>query len=283
MKLNCTIYIFFIFIHCSCFKKEKPEEISQRNYITAIPKEDSSFSLTQRLLPINKMVLIDKGRYNPLYGKKGNQVIVESFLMDVYPVTNQEYLEFVKSNSKWKKSAVKEIFADGNYLNSWNGDTILGISKNSPVTNISWFAAKAYCECLNKRLPFVDEWEYVAMADESVKDARNKKSFNQYLLNWYEKPNTFKNEIGNAYKNYWGVYDVHGLIWEWTADFNSILMSGENRSGVTENKSLFCGSGSLSTTDLMNYAAFMRYAFRGSLKANYTIQNLGFRCAKSLK
>ena len=30
----------------------------------------------------------------------------------------------------------------------------------------------------------------------------------------------------------------------------------------------------------MNYAAFMRYAFRGSLKANYSTRNLGFRCAK---
>ena len=32
----------------------------------------------------------------------------------------------------------------------------------------------------------------------------------------------------------------------------------------------------------MNYAAFMRYAFRGSIKANYTTKNLGFRCAKNI-
>ena len=47
-------------------------------------------------------------------------------------------------------------------------------------------------------------------------------------------------------------------------------------------KDLFCGSGSVNATDLMNYAAFMRYAFRGSIKANYTTKNLGFRCAKNI-
>ena len=60
-------------------------------------------------------------------------------------------------------------------------------------------------------------------------------------------------------------------------------MSSENRSGSTVDKSLFCGSGSLTANDLMNYAAFMRYAFRGSIKANYAVQNLGFRCAKDIK
>ena len=62
--------------------------------------------------------------------------------------------------------------------------------------------------------------------------------------------------------------------------FNSILLTGESRSDVTTDKNLFCGSGSLNASDLMNYAAFIRYAFRGSVKANYAVKNLGFRCVK---
>ena len=70
------------------------------------------------------------------------------------------------------------------------------------------------------------------------------------------------------------------MVWEWTYDFNSVLISGESRKDVDDDSNLFCGSAAVGTTDLMNYAAFMRYAIRGSLNANYTMKNLGFRCVK---
>ena len=86
--------------------------------------------------------------------------------MDVYPVTNAEFLEFVKKNPKWKRSQVKKLFADETYLKDWIDDETPGANQlpKSPVTNVSWFAAKNYCECEGKRLPTVDEWEYVGMS-----------------------------------------------------------------------------------------------------------------------
>ena len=121
------------------------------------------------------------------------------------------------------------------------------------------------------------------MADEKSKDARTREEFNKYILGWYEKNNTYTNSVGKTFKNYYGIYDMHGLVWEWTFDFNSIFLSGESRKDKDTDKELFCGSGSVNATDLMNYAAFMRYAFRGSVKANYTTKNLGFRCAKNIE
>ena len=41
-----------------------------------------------------------------------------------------------------------------------------------------------------------------------------------------------------------------------------------------------CGATTLSGSDLRNYATYMRYGMRSSLKGNYTGHNLGFRCAK---
>lgn len=230
-----------------------------------------------------KMATINGGTFVPLYGATSkNPVSVISFSMDVYPVTNAQYLSFVKKYPTYSRSKIKGLFADKSYLNQWESDFKFGKNNldNAPVTNVSWFAAKKYCECQGKRLPTMDEWEYVAMADEKLIDARAKEEFNKYIMSWYEKPKTYLNPIGRTFKNYWGVYDMHGLVWEWTADFNSIFLSGESRKDKATDKNLFCGSGSVNATDLMNYAAFMRYAFRGSLKANYTTKNLGFRCAK---
>ncbi|WP_264536918.1 formylglycine-generating enzyme family protein [Flavobacterium sp. N1736] len=231
----------------------------------------------------SKMVPIKEGSFVPLYGTASkNPVIVKSFFIDVYPVTNNEYLSFIQKNTNFTKSRIKGIFGDKSYLQYWKSDFDFGnVNPKSPVTNISWFAAKKYCECIGKRLPTMNEWEYVAMADERKTDARTKSEFNTYILSWYEKSKTYENSIGKTFKNYWGVYDMHGLVWEWTADFNSIFLSGESRKDKSEDKNLFCGGASVNATDLMDYAAFMRYAFRGSLKAQYSTRNLGFRCAST--
>lgn len=233
----------------------------------------------------SKMVSIKGGEYIPLYGRDSMKVAIDDFMMDVYPVTNEEYLKFVIENPKWRKSKVISLFADNRYLNSWKNDTELGENQQlkSPVTNISWFAANDYCESQGKRLPTVDEWEYAAMADEKMPDARRLESYNRFILGWYEKPKTFDNVIGSTFKNYWNVYDLHGLVWEWTSDFNSVLITGESRKDVDKDSDLFCGSAAINATDLMNYAAFMRYAIRGSLKAKFTMKNLGFRCVKDVK
>jgi len=273
------LLILTLIVSCENIEEQTDSKSSPISNVTQTKEADSSFNVT------TEMVLVKGGSYVPLYGKKQEEVIVNDLYMDEYPVTNAEFLDFVKKNKKWQKSNVKKIFADGNYLIKWKNDTILNADAkpNSPVTNISWFAANAYCDCQGKRLATVDEWEYAAMADETIPDARKLESYNQIILDWYEKPKTYQNEIGHTFKNYYGAYDMHGLVWEWTSDFNSVLITGESRSDSAENNNLFCGSGSLNATDLMNYAAFIRYAFRGSVKANYSVQNLGFRCVKDIE
>ncbi|NJW52340.1 formylglycine-generating enzyme family protein [Salinimicrobium sp. CDJ15-91] len=229
------------------------------------------------------MARVQGGEFIPLYGTR-TEVPVGDFLMDVYPVTNAEFLQFVKENERWRRSQVKKLFADENYLRPWKNDLSLGegMLPNAPATNISWYAAKNYCECQGKRLPTIDEWEYVAMANEKLPDARTEGSYNQYILSWYETPNTSGNPVGRTFKNYWGIYDLHGLVWEWTLDFNSVMIGGESRNDSTGDNKLFCGAAAVGATDLMNYAAFMRYAFRGSIKAQYAVKNLGFRCVQDI-
>ncbi|MBP9187199.1 MAG: formylglycine-generating enzyme family protein [Bacteroidia bacterium] len=228
---------------------------------------------------------IKGGTFVPLYGVEGASVKIADFLLDEYPVTNKQYLDFVKKHPEWQKKNVKKIFADNSYLRLWKNDTTLASTMllKSPVTLVSWYAAKAYCACQGKRLPTMNEWEYVAMASEKKANAQTDSLFNQRIITSYEKPKTSLLTIGSTYKNYYNVWDMHGLVWEWTSDFNSVMISGESRKDGDTDRQLFCAAGSVNANDLMNYAAFMRYAFRGSIKANFNIQNLGFRCAQSIK
>lgn len=230
------------------------------------------------------MALVKGGSFIPLYGDKDAGVTVGDFYMDVTPVTNEQYLEFVKAYPQWKRSEVPRLFADEHYLNGWSGDTTPGeTTLKSPVNTVSWFAAKAYCESQDKRLPTVDEWEYAAMADENNRDARKDSIFNQWIIRGYETPKSHTKPVGNSPANYWGIKDLHGLVWEWTLDFNSVTLTGEQRKQDNSSSiELWCGGAAINANDLMNYAAFMRYAMRSSLKARYSLMSVGFRCAKDV-
>jgi formylglycine-generating enzyme required for sulfatase activity len=75
----------------------------------------------------------------------------------------------------------------------------------------------------------------------------------------------------------YGARDLHGLVWEWTLDFNSALVTGESRGDSALERTLYCGSGAMGSADFENYPAFMRYAMRSSLEARYNVASLGFR------
>lgn len=232
-----------------------------------------------------EMALVTGGSYSPLYGTKNELVKIKPFKVDIRPVTIKEFELFVAENPAWRKSNRKPLFADKMYLNTWTSDFFVADTSryNSPVTEVSWFAAKSFCEWKKKRLLTVDEWEFIAMANETQIDAREDSLYNAYILSWYERPSTYKNRVGQTMRNVWGIYDLHGLVWEWVFDFNSVIITGESRGDSAVNRNLFCAAGAVGAKDLMNYAAFMRYAFRGSIKANYSMINLGFRYAESVE
>lgn len=230
------------------------------------------------------MVLIEAGKYQPFYGKRDSLISVAAFYLDETPVTNGEFLDFLQKNPQWRRSQVKKLYADSLYLKDWRADLQLpkNADKSSPITQISWYAAKAYAKSVGKRLPTLDEWEYVAQADETEKNATKKRSYSAHIINLYNEKGREKHPIKNTSPNAFGVYNMFDLVWEWTDDFNSILTTGDSRTSVYDDKQLNCASAAISANDVYNYAAFMRFALRTSVKANYSLNNLGFRCAKNL-
>lgn len=235
------------------------------------------------------MVRVEGSNFMPFFKTDESEVAVDAFYLDVHPVTNAEFLEFVRENPEWRRSQLKSIFSEEGYLKHWAGDLDLGpdaeMIKNSPVTNVSWFAARAYAKWRGKRLPTLYEWEYAASASTDRPIANRDSQFIREILDWYSTPNPpVLPAVGRDEPNYHGIHNMHGLIWEWVQDFNTVFISGESRADQGELKKFFCAAGSSAATDADkgNYAAFLRYAFRGSLEADFSVGNLGFRCAKDI-
>ena len=233
-----------------------------------------------------KMMKIKSGMYQPFFKKGSNQPIkIAAFYMDEYAVTNMEFLLFVKANPQWRRSKVNRLFADENYLKHWESDFVIGDSQkaihNSPVVFVSWFAAKAYCSWKQKRLPTVSEWE---LAGKAAPKNKINMPLTEYVLEWYRKPNPkILPNVKSTYCNTYGLYDMHGLVWEWTFNFNSFLSKGDSRTSEEDEKKAFCAAASINVNDRADYAAYLRFGYRGSLKGNYCIANLGFRCAKNIE
>ncbi len=235
--------------------------------------------------PPQGMVFIPGGDYKPLYAKETKSRHTAPFFMDVTQVTNGDFLDFVKAHPEWRRSQVKRSLADASYLAHWAGDLELGDKApvSAPVTYVSWFAAKACCEAQGKRLPTQDEWEFAARADATKQDASTDPAYLRQLLEWYSKPATSALEdVHTGVQNVYDLRGMHGLVWEWVQDFNATLLMGDSRSDGSLERKLFCGAGSLLASDVSNYAAFMRYALRSSLKGAYCVGSLGFRAAQSI-
>lgn len=225
------------------------------------------------------MVLVPSGRYEPFISSTDTVLEVPSFYLDKYPVTNRQFNAFLQERPEWNRENVKRLFADEGYLRHWEQQPSANM-QSSPVTNISWHAAQAYCECQGKRLPTIDEWEYAASSPLILPANEEAKISDDVVLKWYSSA-TEKAlpPVGSTYQNELGIYDMHGLIWEWVYDFNSVMLPRDTR-GKKELEQFYCGAAVIGAADPSDYASFIRFGLRSSLSASYTLQNLGFRCAK---
>lgn len=206
----------------------------------------------------------------------GSAVHVPAFLMQSHPVTNAEFLTFVNGDARWRRGAVPTVMADADYLSHWSGPLEPGAAAGAsqPVTRVSWFAAAAYCDAQQARLPRWYEWEFAAAASPDRPDARGDATWRQQVLDWYAQPagNELRSvRLGRA--NLYGIHDLHGLVWEWVEDFNSLLPADAD-------PEKFCGSGAQNLQQKENYAVLMRIALLGSLHGADTGHSLGFRCVR---
>lgn len=223
------------------------------------------------------------GRFATVLPPAANQKTtdVQPFRLDRALVSNADFARFVRQSPQWRRDKVVKLFADEQYLAHWRSATEPGEAiARQPVTQVSWFAASAYCESQGKRLPRWYEWEFAAAASETRPDARSDPAWRQRILDWYSRSARGSlPEVGASAPNFYGVRDLHGVVWEWVEDAGSMLVSNDSREQGDPDTDRFCGTGALSFEQKENYAMMMRIAMLSSMRASYTSGSMGFRCA----
>jgi formylglycine-generating enzyme required for sulfatase activity/cytochrome oxidase Cu insertion factor (SCO1/SenC/PrrC family) len=227
------------------------------------------------------MATLPAGRYRAVTSRPDEPArAVPAFRLDRYPVTNLDYLAFVRANPAWRRDRAPRAEVDDQYLAQWNTPTELGpdAPPRAPVVGVSWFAARAYCASHDARLPSEAEWETAASAGATTTDdgraAGPSSGARQEILAWYMRPNPARlPDVGQRPPNAWGIYDLHGLVWEWVSDFSASMLVGDS--------ARLCGAGANGARDPLDYPAFLRVAFRSALEGRMTTRNLGFRCARN--
>ncbi len=87
------------------------------------------------------------------------------FYISKYPVTNAQFRLFLLANPSWRKIEISNDQACSGYLKEWKGNDYPANTDNYPIVNVSFFAAKAFCEWASRilgykiELPSLHDWD----------------------------------------------------------------------------------------------------------------------------
>jgi len=202
-------------------------------------------------------------------------VSVDAFMMDETEVTNEMYQRFVMDKPEWQKGRVPASLASQFYLENWEGTQYPANKEKYPVAYVSWHAARAYCESVNKRLPTEAEWEYAARAGTTT------------AFWWGDEWNgMFANasrqsadSVGNPdHRNKFELFDMLGNVWEWTSTLYSRYPynAKDGREDQNSSAARVMRGGSWGVE-----SEYLRSATRVAALSQFTREDVGFRCAYS--
>jgi len=133
-----------------------------------------------------------------------HKVFLESYYIDKYPVTNAQYARFV-AKTKYRPPL------------DWKDGRIPDNKILHPVTMVSWYDAKAFCQSEGKRLPTEAEWEKAARGADGNRWPWGNSMDSQRLNTYYNIGSTTAVTRYTTGKSPYGVFDMAGNVSEWTA------------------------------------------------------------------
>ncbi|ETA69249.1 hypothetical protein MettiDRAFT_2744 [Methanolobus tindarius DSM 2278] len=164
-----------------------------------------------------------------------------------------------------------------------------------PVEQVSWYDAQEFISKLNEmentdryRLPTEAEWEYACKAGNDTDFSFTNEATDLDEYGWSDSygwcainANGTTHSVGEKKANSWGLYDMHGNVWEWVQDTWHDNYDGAPTDGTAwedENSINRVGKGG----SLMDGPNICKSSFRGSLDADSTSYVLGFRIVKEI-
>jgi ergothioneine biosynthesis protein EgtB len=235
--------------------------------------------------------------------KPQHKVFLQDFLIDRAPVSNGDYLEFIKAGGyqdfRWWHSAGwehvnSEPWLAPMYWESLDGERMIrdfaGLHRvaeklNDPVTHVSFLEASAYAKWSGKRLPTEGEWEKAA----SFSPALNRKQ----EFPWGDAPpderrgNLFENGLWSVApigsypegRSIYGCQQMIGDVWEWTTSDYSAYPGFKSEFDEYNDK-WFVGQKVLRGGSFATPRIHIRTTYRNFFHPHERWMISGFRCAK---
>lgn len=227
----------------------------------------------------NEMVLIPAGEFimgtDSRLPDEGPQhkVTLPAFYIDMYEVTNLQYARFNNDTKRRSPAHFRNrTFPEG--------------KADHPVTYVSWNDADAYCRWAGKRLPTDEEWEKAARGTDGRwypwgEEFDSKKA--NTPLRWQEIGSFGDTTPVGAFeggKSPYGVYDMSGNVWEWTASWYTAYPGNQTASESYGKRYKTLKGGSWFDCSFykcgISAPVFNRAFFSKKVKND----SFGFRCAK---
>ena len=199
-------------------KEEEKRRIAEEKRLEEIKRAKSAIeSMTFTAIPSGsfQMGSNDGGSDE----KPVHNVYVKSFKMMTTEVTQAQWQALMGSNPS-----------------NWKGD-------NLPVENVSWDDIQDFLRELNRidpgkkyRLPTEAEWEYACRAGTTTKYYTGDKDSDLNRAGWYNgNSGSNTHPVGQKAPNAWGLYDMHGNVWEWCEDWFHSSYNGAPKDGSAWN------------------------------------------------
>jgi ergothioneine biosynthesis protein EgtB len=261
---------------------------------------------------VNGMVEIEGGLFPLGYNdgsfafdneKPEHQVFLQDFKIDRAPVSNREYLEFMRDNGygdyrwwfsegwetvnreHWLGPMYWEAHGGAWMIRDFSGLNIVESKLDDPVSHVSFYEASAYAKWAGKRLPTEAEWEKAACFNP----AQNRKQTFPWGDNAPDAVNSnlFENgywgtsEIGAfpAGQSSYGCHQLIGDVWEWTTS-DYVPYPGFKSEFDEYNDKWFVNQKVLRGGSYATPQLHIRSTYRNFFHANERWMISGFRCAQ---
>ncbi len=195
--------------------RQNLREISETTKPQRIADVDKRLNAQQAVGEIRSRMVPIKGETFMMGEKDGkdnpqHKVILSDFSICSMQVTQEQYEAIMGINPSYFKG------------------------KDLPVERVSWHDAVAFCKKLSEisgeqyRLPTEAEWEYCCRAGSDTEYCFGDDEANLGEYAWYSDNSAGETHpVGTKKPNNWGLYDMHGNVWEWCSDWYGEYPEGD--------------------------------------------------------